>query len=108
MCRGQHRFSNEFSGNGAGEPHFFTFLRPTSLKLRVKLLREVLACERAPSARSQSVQAGGGGTPLLFTPRAGRALQLRFRLWLHLIQSGPGEWVAARSSGDFLIRRVDI
>lgn len=96
VCSGQHRFSNDFSGNRAGKPQFSL----SSLPYLVKCVQICICCYVTLYlfACFQSVRKRA---PLLL-PITVWALHLRFRMWLQLIQSGTAcRWCCAFLQGLF-------
>lgn len=94
VCSGQHRFSNDFSGNGAGKPHFSLSSVPYLWWTCANLY--LLVCKRTYLPHAFSV--GVERAKLHFMPKPLQALQPRFHLWLQLIQSGAAcRWCCAPS-----------
>lgn len=83
-CSGQHSFSNESSGNGAGKPHFI-FIGSISLRKACETVQKAAGKCNCTCCILLVSEDRGGSIAALYSYI--RALQLRFHLWLQLIQS---------------------
>lgn len=90
---GQHNFSNESSGNGAGKPHFI-FIGSISLRNACETVQKAAGKCNCTCCILLVSEDWRGSIAALYTFI--RALQLRFHLWLQLIQSRPASrwWYA--------------